>query len=90
MAEESLKNQGPVSDGDQAGTIEVLTVGRIAELIGRTRDQVQYIIKTRKIKPICRVGIARVFSPTQMRQIDMAITQHQSKRQPLNQSALAG
>ncbi len=37
------------------------TVARIAEHLGAARHRVEYVIDTRRITPIGRAGIARVF-----------------------------
>lgn len=41
----------------------LLTVGQIAKKLSCPIWQVQYLLKSRGIKPICRVGVLRLFPP---------------------------
>jgi predicted transcriptional regulator len=50
------------------------TVARIAEHIGVPRHRVEYVIDTRKIKPIATAGIARVFAPSDVDLIGSELT----------------
>lgn len=50
----------------------VPTVGEIARRLGVPVHRVQYVIRSRGIRPACRAGIARVFS-----EADTAFIEHE-------------
>lgn len=45
------------------------TIGKIQRRTGATPHQIDYIIKSRRIRPVGRAGNARVFSESDVRRI---------------------
>jgi len=45
------------------------TIGDIARELGCRRDHVAYVVETRHIQPVGRVGIARAYGPDEVAQI---------------------
>ena len=56
-------------------TTSMPTVGEIARRLGVPVHRVQYVIRSRGIRPACRAGIARVFS-----EADEAFIKHEITR----------
>lgn len=54
---------------------DLMTTGQIADILDEPRPRIQYIITARRIKPIARVGIYRMFSQDQLDIIRQAVQQ---------------
>lgn len=52
---------------------DLMTTGQIADILDEPRPRIQYIITARKIKPVARVGIYRMFSSDQLEIIRQAL-----------------
>ena len=63
------------------------TVGDVARLLGTPIHRVEYILKTRpQIRPIGRVGIARVYDDAAVELVRNAINEIASRQLPVAQS----
>jgi len=58
-----------------------LTVGEIARRLGCPLHRVEYLIRSRHIRPASRAGLLRVFSPEDMRRIASDLNRMDSKRE---------
>ncbi len=57
------------------------TVGTIAQETGKSIHRVEYVIRSRNIKPIGRAGIARVFSEAAVRRIKSELVRIDEERE---------
>lgn len=59
----------------------LLTIGEIASKLGVPVHRVGYVIRTRAIAPAGRAGIARVFSDSDLSQIESELNRIESDRE---------
>lgn len=59
---------------------DLWTVSRIAEHLSIGRHRVEYVIKTRRIKPIAIAGPARVFSNAEVERIRLVLEHMTTRR----------
>ena len=53
----------------------LLTVGQIAEDLDQTTGRIDYVIRTRRIRPVARAGLYRLFTQQQVKEISAHIAQ---------------
>lgn len=56
------------------------TTGQIAERFGSPRYRIEYIINSRRIEPVRRLGITRLFDHTAITQIEAALREIRARR----------
>lgn len=63
------------------------TTGQIAERFGSPRYRIEYVITSRRIKPVRRLGIIRLFDHTAIIQIKAALREIRQLRKVRKQRA---
>ena len=58
------------------------TTGEIARLLGRPIHRVEYVVRTRGVRPSARVGNLRVFSPADVDYIAAELARIEADRGP--------
>jgi hypothetical protein len=71
-------NLGEASMSSESSRL--LTVGEIARRTGSSIHKVAYVLRSRKIKPVGRAGIARVYSEGDVERIASELEQIEAKR----------
>ncbi|MBW8015729.1 MAG: hypothetical protein FVQ82_06045 [Planctomycetes bacterium] len=61
-------------------TQNLLTIGQIAELLEEQPSRVAYIVSKYRLKPVCRVGIIRLFDELQIKAIKKGLFDIQIRR----------
>ncbi len=62
-------------------TIELATVGAIAQRLNEPLHRIEYVIRSRRIEPVARAGNARIFSETQIQHIESELTRIDADRE---------
>jgi hypothetical protein len=62
-------------------TTSIFSLGQIARECGAAEHRIRYVIASRGLKPICRVGHIRGFSSAQMALIKRTVAEIDERRQ---------
>ena len=71
-------------DMQDTNDIQLLTTGRIAELLGQPTERVCYVLSTRQIRHAARAGQVRLFNRDAFEQVQRELSKLDAKREVAN------